>query len=154
MQSVFEILQRLPKEYYCRRHPLDKNYHKQFLSKEDMCRYVFLKRYNIKMEKKRPAFLKFPQTKRPLEFDGYNPNVVTKIGNGIAFEYNGPQHYFLNYEKKYSKTKLNKIALYDSLKKKYCLDNGIALIIIPYHIRKNDIVKFLDEEMKKYFDLI
>lgn len=65
------------------------------------------------------------KNKRKLPFDFY------LIDDNICIEYHGIQHYksteFFGGEKEFDKRKKN-----DKIKKKYCQDNGIRLIIIPY----------------------
>jgi hypothetical protein len=70
-----------------------------------------------------------------LELDGYNDELK------IAFEYNGKQHYEITY---YTQTdeKLKHRLYLDGLKRKYCLENGIHLIEIPY-TEKSDILGFI-----------
>nr|QIQ08550.1 restriction-fold (UvrB-like) nuclease [Carcinus maenas virus 1] len=132
---------------------LPKDFHKQFSSKEDLCKQIFLQRYGIKMAKTRPIFLKFKETKGRLEFDGYNASVQTKKGKGLAFEYNGPQHYFINYQNKYSFGKLLSVHRHDRLKNDYCKRHGIALITIPYNIDKSRIVDYIHKQMIPLFDI-
>lgn len=138
---------------YVRNQKLSKDFHKQFASKEDLCKQIFQQRYALKMIKTRPLFLKFKETKGRLEFDGFNQNVQTKIGRGLAFEYNGPQHYFINYQNKYSIAKLRTIYKHDQLKQRYCKQHGIALIIIPYNINKSQIVDYIHKKMTVLFDI-
>nr|AGE11365.1 hypothetical protein [Panulirus argus virus 1] len=105
------------------------------------------------MEKVRPPFLKFEETRGRLEFDGFNRDVQTKVGRGLAFEYNGPQHYFKNYQNKYSSAQLRTIYRHDQLKKNYCKHHGIALITIPYNVNKSQIVDYIHKRMTALFDI-
>lgn len=105
------------------------------------------------MPKKRPPFLKFDSTKGRLEFDGFNENIVTVVGKGLAFEYNGPQHYNINYGNKYTTKELNRITHYDKLKVGLCKDRNISLITIPYTIKKSNIVGYIHRHMQKLFNI-
>lgn len=62
---------------------------------------------------------------KPLPFDFYLPEL------NVCIEYNGQQHYCsVNYfggEDGYARRKKN-----DEIKRRYCKENGISLIIIPY----------------------
>lgn len=70
------------------------------------------------------------RNKRPLPFDFYIPDANTCI------EYNGQQHYTpVDYYGGASGFEYRKAN--DEIKRRYCLDNGISLIIIPYWEFKN-----------------
>lgn len=63
--------------------------------------------------------------KRPLPFDFYIPDANTCI------EYNGQQHYTpVEYYGGVSGFEYRKTN--DEIKRRYCSDNGISLIVIPY----------------------
>ncbi len=80
------------------------------------------------------------KNKNSLPFDFYLPD------HNICIEYDGEQHYkSINYfggDNSFNNTKLN-----DAIKTKYCLDNNIKLIRIPY--TEKDIERYLMEEIKK-----
>ena len=63
---------------------------------EEQCREIFEDIFGVEFVSIRPDWLKNPETKRNLELDGYNPNIKTAIGTGVAFEYNGSQHSYFN----------------------------------------------------------
>lgn len=71
---------------------------------------------------------------KSLPFDFYLPN------NNICLEYDGIQHYkpieYWGGEKRFIERKNN-----DLIKDKYCEENGIKLIRIPYTMNKDDIYK-------------
>ena len=92
--------------------------------------YKFLKKYNIDFIFQHS----FPDCKnvRILKFDFYLPN------QNLCIEFQGKQHYypydFQSYSyttdealKKYERTIKN-----DNIKRKYCKDNNIELLEIPY----------------------
>nr|AUS83697.1 helicase [Dikerogammarus haemobaphes bi-facies-like virus]QIQ08608.1 restriction-fold (UvrB-like) nuclease [Dikerogammarus haemobaphes virus 1] len=151
--SFLNYCVQLPDVTPIKNNPLPKDFHKDFISKEDLCRNIFKQRYNIIMQKKRPPILKFDSTKGRLEFDGYNENIITSIGKGLAFEYNGPQHYNINYGNKYKKSELARIMRYDKLKVDLCKDKKIALITIPYTVKKENIACYIHKEIKKFFNI-
>lgn len=80
-----------------------------------------LNKYNIKYEREK----RFDdcKNKKALPFDFYLPDY------NILIEYNGLQHYK---DIDIGRTELALIQHRDSIKKKYCEDNNIQLIIIPY----------------------
>lgn len=92
------------------------------LLKENNVNYVSQKRF----EKCR--------NKKPLPFDFYLPD------NNICIEFDGSQHYkpveYWGGEKRFNDLKEN-----EQIKNKYCKDNNINLIRIPYTMAKDDIYK-------------
>lgn len=76
----------------------------------------------------RPEFLLNPSTGRCLELDGYNREL------GIAFEYQGQQHY--QYVPLYHRTEAGFIEEQgrDAVKAAICARYGIDLITIPYNV--------------------
>lgn len=103
-------------------------------SKEEKCRIIFERLFNVSFQKCRPDFLKNPLTSKNLELDGFAPNIPTSIGKGIAFEFNGSQHYF--YTPKYHRSVEDfEDQLYrDKLKKELCEKAKVTLITIPYNV--------------------
>jgi hypothetical protein len=84
----------------------------------------------------RPNWLQSESGKR-LELDGYNKEL------GVAFEYNGIQHYeenkfFHNTENSFSKRKLD-----DLQKINLCHENNVYLIVVKYDIPKDRIFQFV-----------
>lgn len=81
----------------------------------------------------------------PLRFDAFD------VENNVGFEYNGEQHYQpINMSSKTynSKEEFEKTINRDRIKYKYCKDNNIPLIIIPYW-EKDNMRNFILEEIKK-----
>lgn len=70
-----------------------------------------------------------------LRFDAFD------IDNNIAFEYNGEQHYYpVDFANKgiiWANNEFNKTKKRDNIKIKYCNDNKIPIIIIPYWEKEN-----------------
>jgi very-short-patch-repair endonuclease len=87
---------------------------------EDMIEY-HLKNYNINFIREH-RFIDCVGIKNKLPFDFYLPD------HNICIEFDGMHHY----EPLYGINKLNIIKKLDSIKTKYCLDNNIKLIRIPY----------------------
>lgn len=94
---------------------------------------------------------KFPKCKLPwlinsrgnkMELDGYCEEL------GIAFEYQGQQHYF-NIHFYHQGRSLKERKEDDELKELACKKRGINLIKIPYHIKYEKIYDFLISELKK-----
>lgn len=68
-----------------------------------------------------------PETKYLLYFDFYLPN------QNLAIEYQGQQHYLHNPRGRFDKTALDNLQKRDELKRKFCKENNIRLIEIPYY---------------------
>lgn len=84
-----------------------------------------------------------------LKFDAYDAK------HNIAFEYNGEQHYrpidFAGKGDEWAKQQLYITQQRDNAKYKYCKENHIPLIIIPYWERKN-MEQFIISKLKELED--
>jgi hypothetical protein len=130
---------------------LDANFYRKFITKnvsyEDRCRNIFETMFDLPFSKCRPEFLKNPATQRKLELDGFNSSIPTPLGLGLAFEYNGSQHYF--FTPKYHKTieEFEDQLTRDKIKHELCKKHGILLITIPYTV--NNLEEFI---LKKVYE--
>jgi hypothetical protein len=100
-------------------------------SKGEMKIRIYLENNNIDYEyQKRYKNCKY---KLPLSFDFYLPHY------NLCIEYDGVQHYKRDtlFEIETDDVNLNKRKLKDNIKNKYCIDNGIKLLRIPYWEYKN-----------------
>jgi hypothetical protein len=77
---------------------------------------------------------------RRLPFDFYLPNYNTII------EYDGKQHYE-PIDIFGGKEGYERIKVYDEIKNKYCDDNGIKMIRIPYNMKDNKIKEYIVKEL-------
>lgn len=116
---------------------------------EEKCRNIFQTIFRKPFKSVRPDFLKNPATGKNLELDGYCPDIVTNIGKGLAFEYDGVQHskktsHFHKgpHDFKYQCVK-------DEWKDKKCKELGIALVRIPHHIAYEDLETYIMDILKK-----
>jgi len=95
---------------------------------EAACRHVLERLFSRKFTKKRPNFLKNPETGRNLELDCYNEEL------GLAVEYNGYQHYhwpnFTGQTKEAFKQQVRR----DKYKRIQCKRNGVMLLVVPYTV--------------------
>lgn len=117
---------------------------------EEECRKIFEDIFGVEFVSIRPDWLKNPETKRNLELDGYNPNIKSSIGTGVAFEYNGSQHSYFNPHFHKSHGHFIAQVRRDQYKRKICKQKGIVLISIPYHISKEGLSTFIRTELKKF----
>jgi predicted nucleic-acid-binding Zn-ribbon protein len=77
---------------------------------------------------------------RRLPFDFYLPQYNTMI------EYDGKQH-FEPVDLYGGEEGFNRVQTYDKIKNKYCSDNGIKMIRIPYFMKLDDIQPFIKKEL-------
>jgi len=103
---------------------------------ERICRTYFESLFKKQFLKTRPKWLCTFDGKN-LELDGYCSEL------GIAFEYNGEQHY--NDVGIYNDISLNERIKTDEIKRKLCIEYGVKLIIIPYTCVNKSNLKLLEE---------
>ncbi len=114
---------------------------------EEECRKIMQELTGKPFQKHRPAFLKNPITGQCLELDLYNEELK------LAVEYNGKQHYEYNeYMHQGSRDKFRNQQYRDYIKVQLCRENGIYLITVPYHIKRNEIKNYLMKEVRKYLN--
>jgi len=111
---------------------------------EKRTRKVFELLFGVKFPTKRPKWL-LNKKGNKLELDGYNRQL------GLAFEYNGIQHYEFLDKKFFHKNEEEfiKQQRHDDIKKKLCNDKGITLIIVPYTVNMKNMHSFIVQELQK-----
>ncbi|MDD2737282.1 MAG: hypothetical protein PHF56_25405 [Desulfuromonadaceae bacterium] len=92
---------------------------------ERLCRQYFEVLFGTEFKKKRPKWLKTDTNSR-LELDGYSEKL------GIAFEYQGHQHFRSVLLRKNHTTDLDSQKDRDQLKRERCGNEGVTLIEVPY----------------------
>uniref|UniRef100_A0A6C0JB56 Uncharacterized protein n=1 Tax=viral metagenome TaxID=1070528 RepID=A0A6C0JB56_9ZZZZ len=129
--------------------PIDKEVEENFFTykrkHEDQCRQIIEKMFQLPFPKCRPNFLKNPSTKRNLELDCYNPDIITSMGKGLAWEYDGEQHYVFVPKWHIDQEGLERQEFRDRLKEDLCLKNGTMLIRIPFYIKNKE--EFIREKI-------
>lgn len=117
---------------------------------EAICRRVLEEIYQREFPSSRPDFLKNPETGYNLELDGYNEDL------GIAFEYNGIQHYIYPNWVHRTKDDFMKQTRRDQYKISQCDRSGVYIISIPYEVPHNKIrdfiIYYLPENYQKRID--
>ena len=103
---------------------------------ENVCRMYFEYIFGVKFNSAKPVWLKNPSTGGRLELDGYNDEL------GIAFEYQGLQH-FQDTGKFNINLSLSKRILYDNLKLQLCEKNNVKLIVIPFTINYDKMADYI-----------
>lgn len=108
---------------------------------ERLCCQTLEQIYGKPFRSCRPDFLRNPKTGRNLEIDCYNSEV--KIG----IEYQGRQHYaFPNSYHKTESEFWDQVER-DQLKSKLCNQEGVHLLIVPYHIPLGKVADFIKENL-------
>jgi hypothetical protein len=112
---------------------------------EAKIKHIFEKYFNVKFLKKS----KIPTHETKIELDGYNSDLE------IAFEYNGIQHY--KYTKHFHNGEVKEFEQQqerDRIKKEYCKQKNIHLIVIPYWIEKNeDLSNFIINNLPAHLQI-
>ena len=94
-----------------------------------------------------------PLTKRHLELDIYNPDIVLHQGDkiyvGLGLEYQGPTHYY--FPNRFHKTKevFEMAAQRDVFKKGRCEELHIKLIEVPCEIKNNNVPRYIFNLLEK-----
>jgi len=118
---------------------------------EEVCREIFQKIFGKPFETCRPEFLVNQNSGHNLELDGYCSDVGHEFGypGGIAFEYNGIQHYkYPNFFHRTQKV-FDEQVQRDKIKIDACKESKICLITIPYSITYNQMESFIRDKLKE-----
>lgn len=107
--------------------------------KENLCRGVFSLIFNSEFPTRRPRWLKSPRG-YCMELDGYSEAL------GIAFEYNGVQHYKTHKFMMKTKDELNLRQKNDEYKAMLCAEKKIKLFVVPYSIPIDKLPMFIIEK--------
>ena len=117
---------------------------------EDACRKIFEELFGVPFKTIRPKWLENPMTGWNLELDGFNKNIPTSIGKGLAFEYDGEQH--AKYSPHFHKNNPQNF-LYqrkkDAWKDLKCKQYRIVLIRIPYYVTPASFKSFIIDSLRK-----
>ena len=117
---------------------------------EEECRRIFQDLYGVKFKSIRPAWLKNPVTGKNLELDGFASEILTPLGRGLAFEYDGKQHSEFNSH--FHKSGPNEFIYQvkkDSWKDMRCKQNKIVLIRIPHFVAFQDLRRYITTELQR-----
>lgn len=81
-----------------------------------------------------------------LRFDFYIPRL------NLAIEYDGEQHFFpvdfYGEGKEIAKKNFELTQIRDEIKDKFCDDNGINLLRVPYYIKEDDMIKLINQTIQ------
>ena len=123
---------------------------KKVYKHENRCKEIFEDIFDCSFKTIRPGWLKNPVTKKNLELDGFNPDIRTRMGRGLAFEYDGEQHskYIPRFHRN-GPDELRYQMKKDSWKDIRCKQEGVMLIRIPYYIIYQDLERYIKMEIRK-----
>lgn len=102
---------------------------------EELCRHILETALSARFKK-----TWFEHKGHRLELDGYNKEL------GLAFEYNGKQHYEITYMTP-DETSLRTRKELDALKVEYCHDNEIRLLVVPYTVLTSELKSHIGNEL-------
>lgn len=117
---------------------------------EERCREIFEDIFGVKFKSVRPDWLENPATGCNLELDGYNADIKTKLGYGLAFERDGEQHSM--YVRRFHRGGPDEF-IYQTKKDQWkdmrCKEEGVMLIRIPWHVEYNDLERYIKTKLKR-----
>lgn len=117
---------------------------------EEKCREIFEKIFRANFPSTRKiTWLKNPETGKPLELDGYNPDLVTPIGRGLAFEYDGIQHAAPNahFHGKNADREFSSQFRRDEYKTDLCKKHKVLLIRIHHAVDYDQLEPFIRKKL-------
>lgn len=128
-----------------------KNKKKKRVNKhEEECRRIFEDIFQVEFKSVRPDWLKNPVTNKNLELDGFNPDIKTRVGTGLAFEYDGVQHsQYTNHFHRSGPDEFKYQVKKDEWKTSKCKEKNIVLIRIPHFVNFNDLGRYIRQELKR-----
>jgi hypothetical protein len=138
---------RIPKEYIKKKDPKKK---KDIYINEERCRKIFQDIFKVEFKSVRPGWLKNPATGHNLELDGFNPDIKTRLGYGLAFERDGGQHgrYIPHFHRSGPEEFLYQVKK-DEWKDLRCKEKGILLIRIPEFVAPSDLERYIKTKLRK-----
>ncbi len=117
---------------------------------EERCREIFQDIFHQSFPNVRPDFLISPITGCNLELDGYCPEILTPLGKGLAFEYDGVQHAKLTPAFHSNPYKFAYQVEKDKIKNQLCQKNKILLIRIPNFVAYHDLDRYIRTKLEQH----
>jgi len=116
---------------------------------EERCREIFEYIFpGHRFKSVRPNWLQNPVTGKNLELDGFAPDIKTKLGKGLAFEYDGAQH--SQYNKHFHRNGPEEFIYQtkkDSWKDLRCKQQNVMLIRIPSFVAYESLEKYIRQKL-------
>ena len=116
---------------------------------EERCREIFQDIFNVRFKSCRPDWLENPVTNRNLELDGFNAEIRTPKGKGLAFEYDGVQHSQFTSHFQSNEDEFIYQTKKDSWKDLRCQQEGVMLIRIPSFVGFQDLERYIKQQLRK-----
>lgn len=117
---------------------------------EERVREIFEDIFKVRFKTIRPDWLKNPATGKNLELDGYNADIKTPLGKGLAFEYDGQQHskYTPHFHKHGPQQFLYQVKC-DTWKDLQCKERGVLLVRIPSFVAYHDLERYTKDKLQR-----
>ena len=103
----------------------------------DKCREILQDIFNCKFDNMSPVWLKNPIDGSDIELDGFNPDIKTGIGNGLAFMYQTNSIHKPGEDKYMYDHKI------DEYRNTICMRKDILLIKIPEFVIDADLRRYI-----------
>lgn len=110
---------------------------------ENMARKVFEDLFRRDFPTILPDWLQFAGSR--MELDGYAADI------GVAFEYQGPQHYKFDHKMDATKQEFLERLAKDAAKVKMCAERGILLIVVDYRLPRYLYSNYIKSRVYDYF---
>lgn len=109
---------------------------------EEIARTTFEQVFGIPFLKERPSWLRNSRG-RQMELDGAN------LPFGVAFEYQGVQHFELGTHYVTSESALSQRRLDDELKIDLCRKHGVSLVVLTYEMERTGFSKEIEKQLNQ-----
>ena len=107
---------------------------------EEIARTTFEQIFHVRFDKERPQWLRNSRG-RQMELDGANLEI------GVAFEYQGVQHFEIGNQYVTTEAELNQRRLDDEKKIELCNQNGIHLVVLTNSMERKDFPKEIQRQL-------
>ena len=107
---------------------------------EEIARTTFEQIFHVRFDKERPQWLRNSRG-RQMELDGANLEI------GVAFEYQGVQHFEIGNQYVTTEAELNQRRLDDEKKIELCNQNGINLVVLTNSMERTDFPKEIQRQL-------
>ena len=108
---------------------------------EEIARTTFEQIFRVRFYKERPQWLRNSRG-RQMELDGANLEI------GVAFEYQGVQHFEIGNQYVKTEAELNQRRLDDEKKIELCLQNGMHLVVLTNSMERKDFPKEIQRQLE------
>lgn len=115
---------------------------------ENTCRRIVQGIFGKPFPTIRPDWIRNPTSGKRLELDMYNETIITPLGKGLAFEYDGIQHsQYIPHFHRHGPEDFVKQCKRDLYKDQVCKNRGVLLIRIPHTVQKDDLSSYIKTQL-------